>query len=49
MLSPQEAKGIGMIDKVVPLESIEDTAREEMQKWLKIPGMLYFHIINWEK
>ncbi|XP_072043765.1 enoyl-CoA delta isomerase 1, mitochondrial-like [Amphiura filiformis] len=39
MFNPEEAQSIGLVDKVVPQESIESIAREEMQKWLKIPDM----------
>ena len=41
MFTPDEASSIGIIDKVVPLENIEATAREEMEKWLQIPGKLF--------
>ena len=38
MFTPDQALSIGMIDKVVPQENIEAAAREEMEKWLQIPG-----------
>ena len=37
MYKPQEAKAIGMIDQVVPEESLIDVAEQVMSKWVRIP------------
>jgi 3,2-trans-enoyl-CoA isomerase len=37
MYKPQEALAIGMIDQVVPEESLVDVAEQVMSKWTQIP------------
>eukprot|EP00057_Strongylocentrotus_purpuratus_P024520 XP_011678994.1 PREDICTED: enoyl-CoA delta isomerase 1, mitochondrial isoform X1 [Strongylocentrotus purpuratus] len=39
LYKPDEALNVGLIDQVVPLENVVDQAREEIQKWIKIPGV----------
>lgn len=41
LFTVEEAEKVGLIDQVVEPEQLEDTARTEMQKWLKIPGKEY--------
>ena len=38
MYTPNTALAAGMIDKVAAMEEVEQCARDEIQKWLKIPG-----------
>ncbi|XP_041474186.1 enoyl-CoA delta isomerase 1, mitochondrial-like [Lytechinus variegatus] len=39
LYKPDEALRVGLVDEVVPLENVVDRAREEIQKWIKIPGI----------
>lgn len=39
LYSPSNAKSIGLVDEIVELDSVEQTAHEELKKWLKIPPM----------
>lgn len=46
LYSPQQALSIGLVDKIVPQESVLKSVEEEMARWLKIPGkrtvLVYF-------
>jgi len=37
LYSPQEAVAVGLVDQVVPLESVAATVESTMAQWLKIP------------
>ena len=39
MYSAQEALNIGLVDKLVPEADILSAAQQEIQQWIKIPGM----------
>ena len=38
MYSNEEALKVGMIDKIVAEDTLMDSAKEELERWLKIPG-----------
>ncbi|KAF6023865.1 ECI1 [Bugula neritina] len=38
LYSPQEAVAVGLVDQVVPLESVAATVESTMAQWLKIPS-----------
>ena len=46
MYKPSEALNIGMVDEVVPQDQVLDTAKEEIQKWIKIPGKIESYLFS---
>jgi enoyl-CoA hydratase/carnithine racemase len=38
MYPQQEALQVGLVDKIVPAEQMQETVEAEMKKWLSIPG-----------
>ncbi|KAJ3238549.1 hypothetical protein HDU78_003435 [Chytriomyces hyalinus] len=39
VISPEEAKRVGLVDELVPKEKLMQTAEATMAKWLKIPSL----------
>jgi 3,2-trans-enoyl-CoA isomerase len=34
----EQALNVGLVDELVPLEKVTETAEHQLQAWLKIPG-----------